>query len=251
MTRRRPPRRPARRHPGPPARPATTTGATTGATTAPGGTAPVGIKGGILRVGTLGGANDLLDGQHIVSKSDIARQATGWEPLLNYDPDYNVVNTDSLAEELETVAADHYVVRLKEGLMFSDGKPVRAEDVIYSFTAHARPRPGRVRRFGAAPDPGPDRASPRSTTARSTSSSSSSSPTSTRRCAPTRTAIVPEGYEPLRRRSDQPDRHRAVQAAGVRGRRAVDPHPQRELLADPASRTSTRSTSSTSPTTTR
>jgi peptide/nickel transport system substrate-binding protein len=114
-----------------------TTGApatTTGATTAPGGTEPVGIKGGILRVGTLGGANDLLDGQHIIGKSDIARQATGWEPLLNFDPDYKVVNTDSLAEELETVAADHYVVRLKEGLMFWDGTPVRAEDVIYSFT---------------------------------------------------------------------------------------------------------------------
>ena len=109
-------------------------GTTTGATTAPGGTQPVGIKGGILRVGTLGGANDLLDGQHIVGKSDIARQATGWEPLLNYDPDYNVVNTDSLAEELETVAADHYIVRLKEGLMFWDGSPVRAEDIIYSFT---------------------------------------------------------------------------------------------------------------------
>ena len=81
--------------PGTTGAPGTTTGARRHA---PGGTAPVGIKGGILRVGTLGGANDLLDGQHIVGKSDIARQATGWEPLLNYDPDYNVVNTDSLAE---------------------------------------------------------------------------------------------------------------------------------------------------------
>jgi peptide/nickel transport system substrate-binding protein len=118
------------------AAPATTgaPGTTTGATTAPGGTAPMGVRGGILRVGTLGGANDLLDGQHIIGKSDIARQATGWEPLLNYDADYNVVNTDALAEELETIAADHYVVRLKEGLMFWDGSPVRAEDVIYSFT---------------------------------------------------------------------------------------------------------------------
>jgi peptide/nickel transport system substrate-binding protein len=114
--------------------PGTTTGATKAATTAPGGTTPAGIKGGILRVGTLGGANDLLDGQHIVGKSDIARQATGWEPLLNFDPDFNVVNTDSLAEELETIAADHYVVRLKEGVTFWDGKPVTADDLIYSFT---------------------------------------------------------------------------------------------------------------------
>jgi peptide/nickel transport system substrate-binding protein len=119
--------------PGTTGAPATTTGATTGATTAPGGTAPVGIKGGILRVGTLGGANDLLDGQHIISKADIARQATGWEPLLNFDPDYNVVNTDSLAESLETVTADHYIVHMKPGLKFWDGSPVRAEDVVYSF----------------------------------------------------------------------------------------------------------------------
>jgi peptide/nickel transport system substrate-binding protein len=124
-----------------------TTGATTGATTAgtEGGTATTAAtgstvaagapkKGGILRMGTLGGANDLIDGQHIVSKADIARCVTGWEPLLNFDADYNVVNTDSLAEEVEVKAADNYVIRLKEGLLFHDGKPVRAEDVIYSFT---------------------------------------------------------------------------------------------------------------------
>jgi peptide/nickel transport system substrate-binding protein len=108
-------------------------GTTTGATTAPGGTQPMGVRGGILRVGTLGGANDLLDGQHIVGKSDIIRQATGWEPLLNFDPNYSVVNTDAISESFETVAADNYIVRLREGLMFADGKPVRAEDVIYSF----------------------------------------------------------------------------------------------------------------------
>jgi peptide/nickel transport system substrate-binding protein len=107
----------------------TDTTAGTATTVAAGGP----VKGGILRVGTLGGANDLIDGQHIVSKADIARIITGWEPLLNFDPDYNVVNTDSLAEEVEAKAADLYVVRLKEGLMFSDGKLVTADDVIYSL----------------------------------------------------------------------------------------------------------------------
>src|SRR5262245_38056930 len=94
------------------AAPGTTAPGAPGTTAAPGAaptTAPVGIKGGILRVGTGGGSNDLLDGQHIVSKADIMRQATGWEPLLNFNPKYEVVNTDSLAEELEMVALDHYV----------------------------------------------------------------------------------------------------------------------------------------------
>jgi peptide/nickel transport system substrate-binding protein len=90
-------------------------------------------RGGILRVGTLGGANDLIDGQHIVSKADIARIVAGWEPLLNFDPDFQVVNTDALAEEVEAKAADLYVVRLKEGVLFSNAKPVTADDLIYSF----------------------------------------------------------------------------------------------------------------------
>ena len=64
----------------------------------------------------------------------IARIVTGWEGLLNFDPAYNIVNDDSIAEEVEAKAADNYVVRLKEGVLFADGKPVTADDVIYSFT---------------------------------------------------------------------------------------------------------------------
>jgi peptide/nickel transport system substrate-binding protein len=114
----------------------TTAGETlTSITAVPDTTAPTGgiKKGGILRMGTLGGANDLLDGQQIVSKADIARIVTGWEGLLNFDPAYNIVTDDSIAEEVESVSADKYVVRLKEGILFADGKPVTAEDVIYSF----------------------------------------------------------------------------------------------------------------------
>ena len=60
--------------------------------------------------------------------------STGWEPLLNFDPDYNIVNTDSLAEEVETKAADLLRRRAsKKACMFRDGKPVTADDVIYSF----------------------------------------------------------------------------------------------------------------------
>ena len=110
------------------------------ATDAPGTTAagadttvPAAKSGGILRVGTLGGVNDLIDGQQIISKADIARCVTGWEGLLNFDPDYNVDNEYGLAEEVEAKAADNYVIRLREGITFQDGKPVTADDVIYSF----------------------------------------------------------------------------------------------------------------------
>ena len=174
----------------------TTAGTTPGTgtdTTAAAAGAPT--KGGILRVGTLGGANDLIDGQHIVSKADIARILAGWEPLLNFDPDYNIVNTDSLAEEVETKAADLYVVRLQ-------GRPAvprrqaghrRRRDLLVH--PHARPRPRRVRRLGPAPDP--RRVGPHED--RRPHGARSSSSNSWRRshealCAYT-TCIVPVGYE--------------------------------------------------------
>ena len=90
--------------------------------------------GGILRVGTLGGANDLLDGQHIVSKADIARQATGWEPLMSFSPDYIPEYTNGIAKDVTANAADNYTITLKDGVKFSNGNPVTADDVIYSFT---------------------------------------------------------------------------------------------------------------------
>jgi peptide/nickel transport system substrate-binding protein len=91
-------------------------------------------SGGVLRVGTLGGANDLLDGQHIVSKADIARQATGWEPLMSFSPEYVPEYTHGVAKEVTANAADNYTVVLKDGIKFSNGNPVTADDVIYSLT---------------------------------------------------------------------------------------------------------------------
>ncbi|MCI0545396.1 MAG: ABC transporter substrate-binding protein, partial [Actinobacteria bacterium] len=116
---------------------ATTTGAGPGTTALPGGTTTTVAEdarfGGILRLGTLGGANDLLDGQHIVSKADIARTLTGWEPLLNFDPDFVPENQYSVAEEVEVVAADNYVIHLKEGIEFHNGQTMTADDVVYSL----------------------------------------------------------------------------------------------------------------------
>ena len=107
--------------------------------TAPAGTtagtaaAGAGTPGGTLRVGIVGSTNDLIDGQYIVTKTDQARLVAGWETLVNYDADFNISYEHGLAEEIETKAADLYVVRLKEGILFHGGQPVTADDVIYSF----------------------------------------------------------------------------------------------------------------------
>ena len=120
--------------------PAVTTGDTTGSTT--GDTAAETTstiaggakKGGTLRVGVVGSTNDLLDGQYIVARADQARMVTTWEPIANYDDDFNIAYTHSLAEEIEAKAPDLYVVRLKQGVEFHNGKTVGAEDLIYSFS---------------------------------------------------------------------------------------------------------------------
>jgi peptide/nickel transport system substrate-binding protein len=113
-----------------------TTAAGTAATTVPAGDAKT---GGTLRVGVVGSTNDLIDGQYIVAKPDQARLVLGWEPLVNYDADFNISYEHALAEEVEVKAADNYVIRLKEGITFHNGKPVTADDVIYSFNRRLDP----------------------------------------------------------------------------------------------------------------
>lgn len=117
----------------------TTTGGTTGNSTGDTVAATTSTlaggakKGGTLRVGVVGSTNDLMDGQYIVARADQARMVTGWEPIANYDDDFNIAYTNSLAEEIEAKAPDLYVVRLKQGVEFHNGKTVGAEDLIYSF----------------------------------------------------------------------------------------------------------------------
>ena len=108
------------------------------ATTAPGVTETTvpegGIKrGGTLRVGVVGSTNDLMDAQYIVSRADQARLISTWEPIQNYDDNFNLANNNSLAEEVEAIAPDRYVIRLKQGIEFHNAKTLTADDLIYSF----------------------------------------------------------------------------------------------------------------------
>ena len=84
-------------------------------------------------MGVVGSTNDLMDGQYIVARADQARMVTGWEPIANYDDDFNIAFNNSLAEEIEAKAPDLFVVRLKQGIEFHNAKTVGAEDLIYSF----------------------------------------------------------------------------------------------------------------------
>lgn len=97
------------------------------------------VTGGTLRVGIVGSTNDIVDGQFIVTKADQARLIAGWETLVGYDEEFNLSYEHALAEEIEALAADHYVIRLKDGIEFHNGKTVIADDVIYSFQRQLDP----------------------------------------------------------------------------------------------------------------
>lgn len=84
-------------------------------------------------MGIVGGSNDIVDGQHITAKPDIARLLAGWESLATYDDRFNVSFAAGLAEEVESTAPDAYVIRIRDGVEFHNGKTLTADDVAYSF----------------------------------------------------------------------------------------------------------------------
>lgn len=90
-------------------------------------------KGGSLRIGIVGGsAKDTTD-PHVASyEPDVAIAAQLYDSLIAFDTNAQMAN--HLAEEV-TPNADGSVwtCRLKSGLTWHDGKPVTADDVVYTF----------------------------------------------------------------------------------------------------------------------
>ncbi len=173
-------------------------------------------RGGTFRLGiTGGGANDFIDGQHIVAKPDIARLVATFEPLSYFNEEY-VPTVDGLAEEITAEAADVWTIRLRDG----DRVPRRQDrdggrpHLLDPANPEPRPRalrPGGLRRDRSATG------SRRWTSARSGSTSSdltrrSSTPSrstsrasSRRATARTRSAReIPIGTGPFRVASFQP-----------------------------------------------
>jgi peptide/nickel transport system substrate-binding protein len=96
-------------------------------------------RGGTFRLGiTGGGANDFIDGQHIVAKPDIARLVATFEPLSYFNEEYKPT-IDGLAEEITAEAADMWTIRLRDGIEFHDGKTVTSDDLIYSIRRTLNP----------------------------------------------------------------------------------------------------------------
>ena len=107
-----------------------------GGGTNPGGSGGPGGKpkrGGNFRLGvTGGGSKDMMDGQNIITKPDQARLMTAFETLLTFNENYQLTQ-DGLAESVTQDNPKQYTIKLRQGIEFSNGKTLTADDVIYSF----------------------------------------------------------------------------------------------------------------------
>ncbi len=102
-------------------------------------------RGGTFRQATSGGTTDFIDGQHIVAKSDIVRLVATFEGLARFDEKGKIQL--NLAEELKAEKANQYLIRVRDGIEFHNGKTLTIDDVIYSIKRTKNPK---LKLFGNA-----------------------------------------------------------------------------------------------------
>jgi peptide/nickel transport system substrate-binding protein len=102
-------------------------------------------RGGTFRQATSGGTTDFIDGQHIVAKSDIVRLVATFDALARFDEKGKIQL--HLAEELKAEKANQYLIRVRKGVEFHNGKTLTIDDVIYSIR---RTKNAKLKLFGNA-----------------------------------------------------------------------------------------------------
>jgi peptide/nickel transport system substrate-binding protein len=99
-----------------------------------GATSLEGVRdGGTLRIGVAGGgADDSIDAHIPATVPDISRVFQLYEPLAGRDTnsDFELVLAESIEAEK---GADTWTIRLRPGVTFHNGKPVTADDVLFSL----------------------------------------------------------------------------------------------------------------------
>src|SRR3954470_15529734 len=102
--------------------------------------------GGVLRIGaTGGGAKDSIDAHTPTTDPDIMRQWNLYESLAVRTPDFaklDVLGAESM--EPDGSKPNSWTVRLKPGIEFHNGKPVTADDVIFSLQRITDPKDPKV-----------------------------------------------------------------------------------------------------------
>jgi peptide/nickel transport system substrate-binding protein len=102
--------------------------------TTPAATAGSAVKkrGGFLKVGLTGGSgNDTLDPHNGFTFLDSSRAQCLYNPLVQLDA--NAKTEYVLAESIHPKSPTEFIIKLRPGVTFHDGKPLTAQDVIYTF----------------------------------------------------------------------------------------------------------------------
>jgi peptide/nickel transport system substrate-binding protein len=91
-------------------------------------------RGGSLKVGLTGGSgSDTLDPHKGLTYLDTARAQSIYQPLLQLNT--RAQTEFVLAEEISPHGStSDWVIRLRQGITFHDGKPLTADDVIFTLT---------------------------------------------------------------------------------------------------------------------
>ena len=98
--------------------------------------------GGALRVGVSGGgATDSLDAHKAATNIDFARIRQLYDLLADRDHEYNLVPALG-TEFIPNSAGDEMTVKLRPGVTFHNGKPLTAEDVVFTFQRILNPKVG-------------------------------------------------------------------------------------------------------------
>jgi peptide/nickel transport system substrate-binding protein len=121
-------------------------------TTSATGVPPAGHKsGGNLKVGLSGSSGtDTLDPHAGLTYLDTARAQALYQPLAQLN---NAGQTELvLAEEITAKSPTEWIIKLHPGITFHDGKPLTAQDVIYTFR---RVKTGKTGGFSGADSLGP------------------------------------------------------------------------------------------------
>ena len=110
-------------------------GSAPAASSAGGGVSGARRYGGNLMVGLTGGSSsDTLDPHKGVTDVDISRIQTLYEPLVTLDlqaRDVQYLLAESITPQNGSLTA--WVIRLRAGVTFHDGKPLTADDVLFSI----------------------------------------------------------------------------------------------------------------------
>jgi peptide/nickel transport system substrate-binding protein len=107
-------------------------GGTSETTTSPSASAAP-KKGGSLRIGIVGGdAKESLDGQMATSEPEICNCFQLYDALLGWDAEYQMVPLLA-AEWSPNADASTWTVKLRSDVVFHDGSPLTADDVVYSY----------------------------------------------------------------------------------------------------------------------